>query len=142
LSLGEEFHVDFAMTQGESLVDWISLNPNIDCTVYVRDETVVGYTRVNKNEPDRVRMFLAKDADAARSMAAILLGNLAAITLPLHPYSKSAAAFDEKPQVTPWKSALACSLAPSPFEDYYAQTQAGKRPVGRVVWPVAYDFLT
>jgi hypothetical protein len=141
LSLGEEYHVDFALAQGESLVDWISLNPNIHCTVYVRDGMVVGYTRVHKDEPDKVRMFLAFDKNAAQTMAAMLIGDKPSITLPLHPYSKSAAAFEVKPQVIPWKSAMACSLAPSPFEDYYAQLQAGTRPPGRVIWPVAYDFV-
>jgi putative acetyltransferase len=142
LSLGEEYHVDFALGQGESLVDWISLNPNVQCSAYVRDGTVVGYTRVRKDEPDKVRMFLAKDADAARAMAALLMGDKSSITLPLHPYSKSAAAFDIKPEVIPWKSAMACSLVSSPFEHYYAQLQAGTRPPGRVIWPVAYDFVT
>ncbi|MEO8607974.1 MAG: N-acetyltransferase [Chloroflexota bacterium] len=142
LSMGEEYNVDFALRQGESLVDWISLNPNVQCRAYVRDGIAVGYTRVNKDEPDKVRMFLAKDAETARTMVSMLLGDLPSLTLSLHPYSKSAAAFEIKPQVIPWKSALACGLAPGPFEDYYAQVEAGTRPPGRVIWPVAYDFVT
>ncbi len=140
LSMGEEYHVDFALQQGESLVDWISPNPNIQAAVYLRGETVVGYTRVHKDDPYNVRMFLAFDKDAAQAMAAMLMGDHASLILPLHPYSKSAAAFAVKPHVTPWKSALARGLAPSPFEDYDAQLGAGKRPPGRVIWPVAYDF--
>jgi putative acetyltransferase len=140
LSLGEEYHVDFALQQGESLVEWVSPNPNVQATVYLRNGIVAGYTRVHKNDPDKVRMFLAVDKEVARAMVMLLMGNRHSITLPLHPYSKSAAAFTLKPQVEAWNSAMACSLAPSPFDDYDAQLQAGKRPVGRVIWPVAFDF--
>jgi putative acetyltransferase len=141
LALGEEYHVDFALGQGESLLDWISPNPNVHARVYLRAGTVVGYTRIHKDEPDKPRMFLAYDKDAARAMAAMLIKDFPSITLPHHPFTKSAAAFAVKPQVIPWKAAMACSLAPNPFEAYYAQIQAGTRPPGRVNWPVAFDLI-
>jgi hypothetical protein len=34
---------------------------------------------------------------------------------------------------------MALGLADSPFDDYYAQVQAGIRPAGRVIWPVAFE---
>jgi putative acetyltransferase len=141
LAMGEEYNVDFAMGQGESLLDWISPNPNVHARVYLRHGTVVGYTRVHKDEPDKPRIFLAYDKDAAHAMAAMLMKDFPSITLTLHPFTKSAAAFAVKPQVTPWKAAMACSLAPNPFEDYYAQIQAGTRPPGRVNLPVAFDLI-
>jgi putative acetyltransferase len=140
LSSDDEADVDFAIMPSFSLLDWVSLNLNIKAAVYLRGEVVVGYTRVHKDEPEKPRMFLAADHDAARAMAALLMGDQPSITLPLHPYSKSAEAFDVKPQVTPWNAAMACSLAPSPFDDYYAQLQAGTRLPGRVIWPVAFDL--
>lgn len=140
LMIHEEYRVDFAIVLSDSLLDWISPNPNITATVYLRDNAVVGYTRVHKNEPNKPRMFLAFDNKTARAMAAMLISDLPSITLPLHPYSRSAEAFDVKPQVTPWNAAMACSLAPSPFDDYYAQLQAGSRLPGRVIWPVAFDL--
>jgi hypothetical protein len=136
----EEYRVDFAIVLSDSLLDWISPNPNITATVYLRDNAVVGYTRVHKDEPDKPRMFLAFDNKTAHAMAAMLMGDLPSITLPLHPYSRSAEAFDVKPHVTPWNAAMACRLAPSPFDDYHAQLQEGKRLPGRVIWPVAFDL--
>jgi putative acetyltransferase len=140
LMLHEEYHVDFAILPSNSLLEWISPNPNIHSTVYLRDGTVVGYTRIHKDEPDKPRMFLAYDNDAARAMAAMLIGDMASIILPLHPYSRSADAFTAKPKVDAWNAGMACSLAPGPFDDYYAQLQEGKRLPGRVIWPVAFDL--
>ena len=37
-------------------------------------------------------------------------------------------------------AAMACPLAPSPFDDYYAQVQAGTRLAGRVIWGVEFDI--
>lgn len=141
LSLGEEYHVDFSPRQGESLMDWISPNPNIHATVYERGDTVVGYTRLHKEEPDRVRVFMAYDKEVAHAMASMLMGDKQSISLPLHPYSKSAAAFTIKPEVLGWRSAMARGLVPGLFDDYSAQLQAGKRLPGRVIWPVAYDLI-
>jgi putative acetyltransferase len=140
LILHEEYRVDFSILLSDSLLDWVSPNPNIQSTVYLRDRAVVGYSRLHKDEPDKPRMFLAFDNKTAHAMAAILMGDQASITLPLHPYSRSAEAFDVKPQITPWNAAMACSLAPNPFDDYYAQLQEGKRLPGRIIWPVAFDL--
>jgi len=140
LWLREEGHIDFAIAPGDSLLDWISPNPNMDEAVYLRDGEIVGFSRVLSTEPGSPRMFLAADKETAIEMAAYLIMVGKSITLPLHPYSRSAAAFDVKPQVTPWNAAMACSLAPGPFDDYYAQLQAGTRLPGRVIWPVAFDL--
>jgi putative acetyltransferase len=135
LWLREEGSVDFAIMPGEALLDWISPNPAIESRVYLREGMVVGYARVHGDE---VRMFLARDAEAARAMAAQLAGDAGAITLPLHPYSVSAAVFG-KPECKAWDAGMACSLVPGAFDEFYAQLQAGKRLPGRPLWPVAFD---
>jgi hypothetical protein len=35
---------------------------------------------------------------------------------------------------------MACSLAPNPFDEYYAAVQKGKRTIGQVLWPVEFDL--
>jgi putative acetyltransferase len=136
----EEGGVDFSVDPGASRLDWTSPNPNIRSAVYTRDGVIVGYTRIHRDEPDKPRMFLAADDEAARAIAAMLIGDQLSLTLPLHPYSRSAGAFPVKPKVDAWNAAMACSLAPGPFDDYYAQLQEGKRLPGRVIWPVAFDL--
>jgi putative acetyltransferase len=136
----EESAVDFAVYPGDSLLDWISPNPNIDCTVWLRDGTVVGYTRVSTADRLKPRCFLATDAEAAHQIAQSLSAEGGTLTLPLHPASTSAAAFGTRSEVTAWGAAMACPLAPSPLDDYLAQVGRGSRPVGRVVWPVMFDF--
>lgn len=140
LWIDDEAEVGFSLPPVDGAIDWISPNPRIQSTVYGDKDQIVGYSRVHKDEPDKVRVFIARDADIARRMAAMLMGDRPSITLPLHPNSKSAAAFPVKPKVTSWKAAMACSLAPSPFEDYYAEVQAGKRLPGRVIWPTVFDL--
>ena len=86
-------------------------------------------------------MFLAADHTAARGIAARLAqaAGAAEITLPLHPASASAGAF-VRPRAEAWEPAMACVLAPSPFEEYRRQVLAGERAPGRPVWPVEFDL--
>jgi putative acetyltransferase len=58
--------------------------------------------------------------------------------LPLHPASASTAALGTA-EASAWMAAMVCPLAPSPFEEYYAQVKAGTRPPGRPIWPNAFD---
>jgi putative acetyltransferase len=134
--------VDFALVPEPTLLEWLNPNPMIDCTVYLRDEQIVGYTRIHKSDPGRVRLFLAADDDAARAMVSQICGHyqLDSLKLPLHPLSAGANAFAQKPQSFSWDAAMAVSLAPNPFDDYYAQVKAGSRPAGRSIWPAPFDL--
>lgn len=141
LWLREEGAVDFAIEPGADLLEWLSPNPAIAAAVWLRGETVVGYTRVHAAEKARPRMFLAADHAAARAIAAAIAeaAGAASVTLPLHPASASAGAFG-RPKAESWEPAMACVLAPSPFEEYYARVVAGERVPGRPVWPVEFDL--
>jgi putative acetyltransferase len=140
----EEFSVNFALSPDFSLMDWISPNPAVISTVYVVDGEIVGYTRVHKDDLSRPRMFIAQtDRRIVRAMLTHLSRNVGSLTLPLHPLSQSAKFLGKiKPQMQMLKAAMACSLAPGPFDDYYAKLQMGRRlPMpGRVIWPVAFDL--
>jgi predicted N-acetyltransferase YhbS len=140
LWLREEGRVDFAIQPGDDLIDWISPNPRIASTVYLKDSEVVGYTRVKETEPSQPRIFLARDAETARLMAGEMLSGGPSVSLPLHPGSTSARAFTGVPQCKAWEAAMAISLEPGLFDDYYAQVRAEQRPPGRVIWPVAFDM--
>lgn len=133
----EESGVDFAVFPGDALLDWLSPNPHIKTTVYLRGDKIVGYTRAA--DPSKPHVFLAADPDTARLMAAMLAQGNASVALPLHPACASAAAF-EKSQVRAWDAAMACPLAPSLFDEFLSQLQAGKRLPGRVIWPTAFDI--
>ncbi len=139
LWLHEEGNVDFAIVPGDSLADWLSPNPLIQARVYLHYDRVVGYTRIKTTEPGRPLLFLAQDAHIAQLMAADIGHGLPSITLPLHPYSASASAFSGA-AVKAWDAGMACRLAPSPFDEFYARLQAGERLPGRPVWPSAFDM--
>lgn len=141
LWLHEEGQVDFAIVPGGALLDWISPNPAVTAAVWLREERVVGYTRVHAADLAKPRVFLAGDHDAARAIAARLASAAGApeVTLPLHPSSASAGAFGE-PQARSWEAAMAFPLAPSPFDEYYARVSAGERAPGQVIWPVEFDL--
>jgi putative acetyltransferase len=135
----EESGVDFAVLPGDLLLDWVSPDARVDNHVFLRDGEVVGFMHLRETEPTSPRLFLAADHEAAVEMAAYTLSIGTIVTLPLHPYSASAGAFNTQPEAQAWNAAMACSLAPSPFDDYYEQLQTGKRLPGRVIWPVAFD---
>lgn len=145
LWLREEQRVDMALEPGRDLLDWLSPHPAIHATVYIRDHEIAGYTRIHEDEPTRPRVFLARDAEAARAMLATLAKEQAHTSsevlyiLPLHPFSASTASLGEA-KSTPWAAAMACELAPSPLPDYLAAIREKHRPVGRPIWPVAFDL--
>lgn len=137
--------VDFALVPQDSLLEWISPNPAITCMVYLHDGQIVGYTRIHTHQPDAPRVFLAVDDDSARAIAGHIVrqfraGKVGMLKLPLHPASNCANAFHDKPIGQAWEAAMAISLTPNPFDDYYAQVQAKQRPPGRPIWPVAFDL--
>ena len=137
-----EAAVDFALVPEPTLLEWLSPNPQIACTVYLRGGQIIGYTRIHQAKPDSVRTFLASDADSAREIVGHLCAqyDLDKVTLPLHPASTTANAFTEKPQTTAWSASMAFSFAPNPFDDYYAQVCSGTRPAGRSIWPAPFDL--
>ena len=137
----DEAGVDFAIDPGTSLTDWISPNPAITSLVFRDDVSIIGYVRQHKDRPTDPVSFLARDAGSARAMAGALArqSTAEAITLPVHPRSRSAAAFGPA-RVEPFAAAMAIELAPGPLGEYFAQLEAGTRPQGRVIWPVEFDL--
>lgn len=144
----EEGAVDMTLEPESALLDWLSPNPAIQATVYTRGSEVVGYTRTHSSEPDKPRVFLARDHTSARALVATMAHTLTSGTsdtsatqfiLPLHPFSTSAGAFGEA-TCDAWDAAMACSLGSSPLDDYLALVQTGQRPPGHVIWPVAFDL--
>src|SRR5690606_10900443 len=94
-----EAAVDFALVPEPTLLEWLSPNPQIACTVYLRGGQIIGYTHIHQAKPDSARTFLAADDDSAREIVGHLCAqyDLDKITLPLHPASTAANAFTEKP---------------------------------------------
>jgi putative acetyltransferase len=136
----EEEAVDFAINPGTELLEWVSPNPAVQANVYTSAGEVVGYTRVHMSEKHSPRAFLARDDRAAAAIlhAVAQEAGVARLILPLHPRSRSARLFPASCQ--PWEAGMARALAPSPFEEYYAQVQSGTRVAGRPVWPVCFDL--
>lgn len=134
----EESGVDFAIRPSASLLDWLSPDPRVTAHVYLQDEVIVGCTRISQTAPDKPRFFLARDAQTARAISAQIGAGFPQITLPLHPYSASAAAFGT-PQVSRWNAGMACALASGVLDAYFAQVESGTRAAGRVLWPTIFD---
>jgi predicted N-acetyltransferase YhbS len=142
----EEEQVDMALEPGPDLLDWLSPHPAIVATVYTRAGEVVGYTRVQRDEPTHPRVFLARDHAAARAMLFHLVSEQkkdavaeTTYTLPLHPFSASAQ-FLGQAEASAWAAAMTCELAPGPLPDYLAAVREQHRPVGCPTWPVAFDL--
>lgn len=142
----EEGAVDMALEPGFDLLDWFSPDPEIHATVYTRHHEVVGYTRSHVREPNKPRVFLARDHQAARAIVAtMVLGVETAAPdveciLPLHPASASAGAFGQA-ICSSWEAAMACSLSQSSLlDEYLALVASGQRVPGRVTWPTAFDL--
>jgi putative acetyltransferase len=133
LWLHEDGGVDFAIYPGDNLLDWISPNPAIKSRVYTLEGVVVGYARV---EGAKAHFFLARDHEVAMQMAE-QMG--AEVELPLHPYSASTEGLGES-IYTIWDAAMVCTFQPSPFDEYYAAAQAGKRMAGRPLWGVEFEL--
>lgn len=142
----EEQGVDMVLAPGRDLLDWLSPHPAIEASIYRRDGTLVGYTRVHQNEPTHPRIFLAHDAQTARAMVSTMARKVKTevhetqFTLPLHPLSASAQVLGNA-TCRSWEAAMACELGPSPLPDYLAHVRAGQRPVGRLIWPVIFDLV-
>ncbi len=141
----EEQGVDMSLEPGPDLLDWLSPHPAIQAAVYIRDNEVVGYSRVHLDEPTRLRIFLARDAETAQSMLSTMACKLDAaqpettFSLPLHPFSASTQFFGQA-QSIPQAAGMACELAPSPLPNYLTALREKRRPVGRPIWPVAFDL--
>jgi putative acetyltransferase len=124
----EEGAVNFAMRPDAHFVDWLSPNPNMKIEVYLRDSEIVGYSRSKETD---VRVFLAKNPEAARMMARHLAGESETIVLPLHPASASAKAFTEAPTVQAWDAGMACFFNTDLPKDSVA---------GRPIWFSAFEL--
>jgi len=129
--------VNLSIVPENNLAEWMSPDKTIPCTVYRHDGEIVGYTRGTGED---VRLFLAKDEATARGIAKHLAGDAAEITLPLHPESLCANAFDDKPTVTAWDAGMVCPLNDySPILDYLKTIENGQS-VGRVIWVSVFDI--
>lgn len=141
----EEQDVDMALEPGRDLLDWLSPHPAIKAVVYTTNDAIVGYTRLSRDEPTRPQVFLARDADAARAMVSTIAQTRKPDTseteyiLPLHPLSASTATLGEA-QCSSWEAGMACELGPSLLPDYLALIREKRHPVGRPIWPVAFDL--
>ena len=137
----DEARVDFAIDPGISLTDWVSPNPAIRSLVFRDGDSIIGYVRLHTDRPAEPTYFLARDEGTARAIGGAVAGQTTAeaITLPLHPRSRSAAAF-RPATVEPFAAAMAIELAPGPLGEYFAQIDAGTRPRGRLIWPVEFDL--
>lgn len=126
LWLHEEGAIDFAISPGSSIVDWLSPNPACKSLVFTRDKQIVGYVRGEIGKP---RLFLAADHDAAREMARFFCGDGESVTLPLHEKSASVGAFNASPTFTSWEAAMVCPL-----------TKIQYNQGGRPIWTSAFDI--
>lgn len=132
-----EKNVNLSIVPEQNLSEWLSPNLAIPCTVYRHQGEIVGYSRGTNED---VRQFLARDDEMARAIAKKLAGDVATITLPLHPDSSSANAFDETALVTAWEAAMICPLQDdSPVHDYLKSIENGAS-VGRVIWSSCFDI--
>jgi predicted N-acetyltransferase YhbS len=142
----EESGVDMALEPGNDLLDWLSPDPAIQATIYLRAGQLVGYTRCHRDEPTSPRVFLARDNEAASRILATRASSLPpgaeerVYTLPLHPFSRSTP-FLGRAESIPQAAAMVCELAASPLPDYLAAIREQRRPVGRLIWPVAFDLV-
>lgn len=138
-----EAAVDFAMRPAAALIEWVSPNPRIISSVYVHEGDLVGFTRIDRDEPTQPRYFLARDGVAARHMAAILARHSGPdtreIVAPVHPAAASADALRSSTPHTS-QATMAVPLTPGPLDDYLQQTEHGDRPRGSVIWPVEFDL--
>jgi predicted N-acetyltransferase YhbS len=132
--------VDFAVVPGDAYLEWVSPNPAVRSSVFRKGEEIAGYVRFHEDRPDAPDMVLARDAPSARAIAAALASRSAAdtLTLPIHPRSAAAAAF-ERVEVKPMAAAMAVELRPGRLGTYFDEVDQGRRPLGRVIWPVEFD---
>lgn len=143
--LHEEGAVDMSLEPGYGLLDWLSPNPAVHATVYLRDGIVVGYTRIHTKEPTNPRVFLARDHEAARGILTTLAFMSKTSTheleykLPLHPFSASTSVFGHANCIAQ-SASMVCSLGPGPLDEYMSLIQSGQRPPGRIIWPNSFDL--
>lgn len=135
-----EAAVDFAIDPGTAYLDWVSPDPAVRSTVFRQGSEIVGYARFHADKSEAPAIVLARDAQAARAVAAGLARHSAAdtLTLPIHPRSAGADAF-ERATVQPMEAAMAIELQPGSLREYFDQVERGIRPHGRVIWPVEFD---
>ncbi len=140
LWLAEEGAIDFAIQPEDTLLAWLSPNEKLNCRVFERaDHEIAGYARYYTQPIITPTLFLARDDEAARRLAAILCKEQDAITLPLHPSSRSASAFAGTPIQQAWSAAMACPLESGALDAFCAALETGERLPGRVVWPPPFD---
>ena len=125
----EEGGIDFAIRPDAHLVDWLCPNPTMQAISYLQNGELVGYSRGKSGD---MRVFMAKNVEVARMMAKHLAGENAEITLPLHPASGSAKAFDAIPQSQAWDAGMIC---------YFNPNVPKSSVVGRPIWPSAFDLV-
>lgn len=133
--------VDFAVDPGNSYLDWVSPDPAMRSSVYRQGPEIMGYARFHEDRPEAPIMILAGDARSVRAVAGALARHTAAdsLTLPIHPRSAGADAF-EPVVVQPMAAAMAVDLRRGRLRQYFEEVGQGRRSPGRVIWPVEFDL--
>lgn len=133
-------HADINLTlapEASPSLMWLSPNAAVPTYVYRYQGDIVGYTR---GTADDLRVFLARNSLIARAMAKQLAGDQDEITLPIHPDSNLANAFDAPAQCQPWAAGMICPLSRSGQIGRYLAAVAAGESMGQIIWSSAFDL--
>lgn len=143
--------VDLAVVPGSSVMDWLSPNKMIKSSIILVDGCVSGYIRYEENAPEKIRYFLAKDAQATTAMInyvndKIKDSQIKEINLPVHPNSKAVKQmirFPYKEDLYTWEAAMIKILDSNNISvtSYCDEVTAGTRHCGMINWPVEFDVV-
>lgn len=132
-----EGQVDFGIVPDDSLLSWLSPNSAIQSIVYTQNEEFVGFARYGLSG---ISYLLADDKAVAETIILDAAEDATEISLPLHPHSKISQALSLQFKCEPIPHCMAYSLAPNPFDTYFAQVQTGQRAAGRVLWSTPFEI--
>ena len=141
--------VDLAAFPGNSLLDWVSHNEGIVNYSVFHGEKIIGYLRYDKLNPANVRLFLAKDKQAAFQLLIFLHSRINKDTeqfiyLPLHPESEAVRKYISlpfEPVVKTMKAGMIKILDTDnqSISAYCTEVSAGTRKPGLLIWPPFFE---
>jgi predicted N-acetyltransferase YhbS len=140
-------NVDFGWIWNEHLTEWVQ--PGLNTVVWVTPEGArVGYS-VDRHNTDGIKLLLADDP----AMAVEILRNLWAhigdddagmSKIALHPTGWLAGQLGSEKWATPTvrssDAAMAFEITPGVLDEYRREVAAGRRPVGHVNFPLAFEM--
>ncbi len=142
--------VDLALFPGDSLMEWVSHAAHIQAYAIERNGELIGYLRYHRDNPADVKMFLAKDKEAAGLLLAYLRDKLEGreatqMRLPLHPASRAVKAYLSIPYesvIEAWDAAMIKILDPenAAITAYCDDVKQGKRQPGLLIYPPAIEI--